>query len=289
MLSRPRNFLNGSGCVGGCRFAIDPDLRADQAPVIFLPHLDPGAALLAAAPATFNNVKTVGSITPTFQRSTPDFTYWIVEDSHGRLPVVRVREVSASAQSAGIIPIDADFTTRLGALLRLRDLMTGRLHARPLERLTRQRRQRLALTLRALDGHLAHASYRVIAQGLFGRGCIPAGAAWKTHDLRDRTIRLSRSGLKLMHGGYLDLLRSPQPRHRAPALSDRAQARRSPAGCAVLWLLNRGRNPAVSVLSSNSATSFAANTWLDFSTGRSNAQPGRSSSRPSRRSAIRAH
>jgi hypothetical protein len=83
--------------------------------------------------------------------------------------------------------------------------------------------------LRALDGRLAHASYRVIAQGLFGRAGLPAGAAWKTHDLRDRTIRLARSGWKLMHGGYLDLLRSPQPRHRAPAPSDRAQARRSPA------------------------------------------------------------
>jgi hypothetical protein len=175
-------------------------------------------------------VKIVGTITPTFQRSTPDFTYWIIEDSHGRLPVVCVHEVSASAQSAAIIPIDADFTTRLGALLRLHNFMTGRLHTRPAERLTKQRRQRLALTLRALDGHLAHASYRVIAQGLFGRARIPAGVAWKTHDLRDRTIRLSRNGLKLMHGGYLDLLRSPQPRHRAPALSDRAQARRSPAG-----------------------------------------------------------
>jgi hypothetical protein len=38
---------------------------------------------------------------------------------------------------------------------------------------------------------------------------IPAGAGWKTHDLRDRTIRLVRSGVKLMRGGYLDLLRYP--------------------------------------------------------------------------------
>jgi hypothetical protein len=233
LLNRRRNFPNCSGCAGGCRFAIDPDLRADQAPVVFLPHLDPGAALLAAAPATFNGVQTVGTITPIFQRSTRDFTYWIIEDSHGRLPVVRVREVSASAPAAAIIPIDADFTTRLGALLRLRNYMTGRLHVRPPERLTRQRRQRLALTLRALDGRLAHASYRVIAQGLFGRAGLPAGAAWKTHDLRDRTIRLARSGWQLMHGGYLDLLRSPQPRRRAPALSDRAQARRSPPGWVV--------------------------------------------------------
>ncbi|WP_371418440.1 DNA -binding domain-containing protein [Methylocapsa sp. S129] len=30
--------------------------------------------------------------------------------------------------------------------------------------------------------------------------------AWKTHDLRNRTIRLVKSGLALMHGGYRELL-----------------------------------------------------------------------------------
>ena len=66
-------------------------------------------------------------------------------------------------------------------------------------------------TLRALDGRLAGESYRIIAQSLFGRSHIPAGAGWKTHELRDRTIRLARAGLKLMRGGYLDLLRYPRP------------------------------------------------------------------------------
>jgi hypothetical protein len=125
---------------------------------------------------------------------------------------VGIGDVSASAPAAAIIPFDADFTTRVGALLRLRYCMTDRLHTRAPERLTTQRRQRLTLTLRALDGRLARASYRVIAQSLFGCARLPAGAAWKTHDLRDRTIRLARSGLRLMQGGYLDLLRSPRPR-----------------------------------------------------------------------------
>ncbi len=31
--------------------------------------------------------------------------------------------------------------------------------------------------------------------------------AWKTHDLRNRTIRLVQSGLALMRGGYRELLR----------------------------------------------------------------------------------
>jgi hypothetical protein len=67
----------------------------------------------------------------------------------------------------------------------------------------------LGLTLRALDGHLAGESYRAIAHVLFGSRRVPSGAAWKTHDLRDRTIRLVRTGVRLVRGGYLDLLRHP--------------------------------------------------------------------------------
>jgi hypothetical protein len=66
-----------------------------------------------------------------------------------------------------------------------------------------------ATARRTLDGHLAGETYRDIARVLFGATRIPAGPAWKTHDLRDRTIRLVRTGLHLMRGGYLDLLRYP--------------------------------------------------------------------------------
>lgn len=64
--------------------------------------------------------------------------------------------------------------------------------------------------LRALDGRLAGVSYRTLAQSLFERARIPTGASWKTHELRDRTIRLARAGLDLMRGGYLGLLRYPR-------------------------------------------------------------------------------
>jgi hypothetical protein len=64
------------------------------------------------------------------------------------------------------------------------------------------------LSLRALDGHMDGASYRAIAEVLFGRRRIPE-LAWKTHDLRSRTIRLVQAGLTLMRGGYRALLRPP--------------------------------------------------------------------------------
>ena len=96
--------------------------------------------------------------------------------------------------------------------MRLWRAVTGRPRRRAPGQMTRQRHDRLTLTLRALDGRLAGASYRDIAQGLFGQTRVPAGAGWKTHELRDRTIRLARAGLGLMRGGYLDLLRYPQSR-----------------------------------------------------------------------------
>ena len=89
---------------------------------------------------------------------------------------------------------------------------TGQFRGQPQHHLTLQQRRRLVLALRALDGRLAGNSYRVIAQSLFGETRVTTGPAWKTHDLRDRTIRFCRRGLELMRGGYLDLLRYPRQR-----------------------------------------------------------------------------
>ena len=64
------------------------------------------------------------------------------------------------------------------------------------------------LALRALDGRLDKASYRDIAEALFGRSRMP-DRGWKTHDIRDRTVRLARLGFSLMQGGYRRLLLYP--------------------------------------------------------------------------------
>jgi len=69
-----------------------------------------------------------------------------------------------------------------------------------------QRRDRLVSMVRALDGHLAEASYREIAQVLFGARRVE-GEMWKTSSLCDRTIRLVKGGLALMRAGYRKLLR----------------------------------------------------------------------------------
>jgi len=112
---------------------------------------------------------------------------------------------------AAELPFDENFEIRTHAARRLWRSLNGR-HAGPtFQEMSPQRRLRLVLALRALDGRLEGNSYRAIAEGLFGAKRIPE-RAWKTHDLRNRTIRLVRTGFDLMRGGYRELLRQVRRR-----------------------------------------------------------------------------
>ncbi len=119
-----------------------------------------------------------------------------------------LRDTAPNLPLAVIMPLDDDLPIRAEAALRLWAQIMGRSadHGREPLALTRQRRDRLILILRALDGHLAEASYREIAKVLFGADRVER-EAWKTSSLRDRTIRLVKGGLSLMQAGYRKLLR----------------------------------------------------------------------------------
>lgn len=67
--------------------------------------------------------------------------------------------------------------------------------------------------LRAVDARLAGASYREIAAALFGEAEVGNVRDWKNHPTRAVVIRLVRTGLRLINGGYLGLL---LPVKRAP-------------------------------------------------------------------------
>ena len=106
---------------------------------------------------------------------------------------------------AALVPLDADAPERLTAISRF----WHALHSPPPPadaRLTPQRRRRLSHMLQALDGHTFGATYRDIAEVMFG---VPRVASdpWKTSALRDTTMRLVRDGLAMVDGGYRDLLR----------------------------------------------------------------------------------
>jgi hypothetical protein len=123
-----------------------------------------------------------------------------------------LRELPAEGSSLAVeLPLDADFDVRLQAAQRLWSALGKRVPGPPRPALSSQRRQRLTLAIRALDGRTEGNSYRVIAEVLFGKDRIPE-RAWKTHDLRNRTIRLVQGGLALMRGGYRALLRRGRKR-----------------------------------------------------------------------------
>ncbi len=118
-----------------------------------------------------------------------------------------MKELPAAGVSQAIeLPMDSSFELRAQAAHSLWRTLSGRSPGPPPSGFSQQRRQRFALILRALDGRNENKSYRAIAEGLFGKKRIPE-RGWKTHDLRNLTIRLVQRGLALMRGGYRELLR----------------------------------------------------------------------------------
>lgn len=126
-------------------------------------------------------------------------------DSLFRLHII---EAPGEETPCVVLPLDRLFEIRAAAALRLWRGMTGRSSGCDPGALPAARRDRLVLALRALDARLEKASYRDIAEALFGAGRLPE-RGWKTYDLRDRTVRLARLGDAMMHGGYRRLLLYP--------------------------------------------------------------------------------
>ena len=108
------------------------------------------------------------------------------------------------------LPLDRDFEFRVDAGRRLWRGLSGRQQGTPLHALSAYRRRRLALALRALDARTDGATYREIAKVLLPAHRITE-PDWRTHDVRNRIIRLVKTGFALMQGGYRNLLR---PTHR---------------------------------------------------------------------------
>lgn len=113
--------------------------------------------------------------------------------------------LTAGAHYAAELPLDSSLEARAHAATRLWRAMNGRAPGPAFHRLSKQRRERLCTALRAVAAYFAGATYRSIAEALFGEKRIP-DRAWKTDHLRSRIIRLVKSGLAFVRGGYRKLL-----------------------------------------------------------------------------------
>lgn len=208
--SQSNDQAEAFACRWGMRFCVAPDIPANKAALIWLPQINPASVLIAPAPGAFAGARRVDPSSAAYERAADDGRYLLIDDGRSRIPVVLLAGSTRKTPAAALVPLDDDFAVRLEAALRLWQCLSG-LGGTESKRPTPQRRERLTFTLRALDARLANERYRAIALGLFGEARVPSAAHWKTHDLRARTIRLVRSGLDLMRGGYIRLLSG---RHR---------------------------------------------------------------------------
>lgn len=169
------------------------------------------ATTIILAPAEFETVPSTLLFQPdawpgeTLIREYPDGVHLLLRDGRHRHQLW-IRELPVGgAPLAVLLPLDDMTPHRAEAALRFwRHVRMGKGTDAP--KLAKQRLARLCTCLRATDAWLDGASYRTIATALFGSRRVER-EVWRTASLRDTTIRLVRDGLRLMRGGYLDLLR----------------------------------------------------------------------------------
>ena len=128
----------------------------------------------------------------------------IAPDAQHRLWMPRPIAVGAAVACA--IPLGSGAAFNTAAVLQFwRHITGGRTPQRRLD----GRLKRAQLSLWALDQHDAGASYRALAEQMFGLARVTA-ESWRTSPLRDSTIRLVRTGAALVAGDYRRLLRPPR-------------------------------------------------------------------------------
>ena len=193
---------------GGCLFAADPQKTFDGQTIFWAPEalstVLPVRRVVFSVFSGRHHLDLAKIAGGQFRRA-PDGWHAVVPLG-GAIYRLWVHELPADDSLLAVeLPLDANFDVRSRAAHRLWLALEKRPLGSPPLPLPVQRRRRLILAVRALDGWLEGNSYREIAEGLFGRRRVP-DRGWKSHDLRGRTIRLVQTGLALMRGGYRALL-----------------------------------------------------------------------------------
>lgn len=115
--------------------------------------------------------------------------------------------------NAIVLPLDANFETRLDAARRFWRAANGRPLGTLYGSLPQQTRLRHILNLRVFDGRSTRVPYRRLAEELLSREPI-APRDWRDHHLRHKLRAILRRADRLVAGGYRDLLLYPQSRSR---------------------------------------------------------------------------
>lgn len=205
-----QSTLNVTGmlCVldGGCNFEVAPTLNATETAIFWAPEADPGTVILTALPP----LPGLQSVAPPdldrdTARSSADGLSIIHGHGAGAVRLLLTGDVAPDHAVAALVPLGADGLDRIEAVTRLWRAFNNR-PVPPDSRLTVQQRRRMRHMLQAVDGRMDGASYREIADTIYGAPRV-AENPWKTSALRDSTIDLVKDGLALIAGGYRKLLR----------------------------------------------------------------------------------
>jgi hypothetical protein len=178
--------------------------------VLWRPELLPLNVILVPAPDSFKAARRLDlrDVASGFAESREsDGRHIVLPDLHGEHRLW-LRDPDSRGPLAALIPLDENVLLRVAGLLRFQRHLAGH-PSGPLPRaweITPRQRRRLVLMVRALDGRLASASYREIAEVLYGPEQVTR-YPWKTSSIRGQTIRLVRDAIATMNGGYRKLLR----------------------------------------------------------------------------------
>uniref|UniRef100_UPI0038D1D745 DUF2285 domain-containing protein n=1 Tax=Novacetimonas hansenii TaxID=436 RepID=UPI0038D1D745 len=157
------------------------------------------------------------AIIPINLAALPDLVARLDDDKawHGFWPVgasahqfwLPTRPVDGSVAYVVVLRLDKLLELRAEAVMRLWRALVGRSEGRWAHDFPKQTRDRHILMLRAFDGRADGASYRKLAEALFGfRG---RKADWENDPRKNQVRRLVADGRYYVRGGYRDLLRYP--------------------------------------------------------------------------------
>lgn len=139
------------------------------------------------------------------RKSAEDGTHLIVRDKNYCFQLFLLATADLGDALQANIPFDDIAGTRCEAVNRFYRFLIGETPAKMPRRCGM--RAKYPHALQALDGCIAGATYREIAEVLFGAARIEQ-ESWKTSTLRSSTIRLVKLAEDLMRGGYKELLLS---------------------------------------------------------------------------------
>jgi hypothetical protein len=200
-----------SGGIGGWFFAADPDRSFFEQTIFWapeaLPTIVPVRPTLLVGSHTYVRLD-LGELKDSQLQQGPDGWHAVLH-LRGVEHRIWFKEAPLVAATYTVeFPLDRDFEFRADAGRRLWRGLNGRPQGAPLHALSAHRRRRVALALRASDARRDGATYREIAEVL-----LPAQRIrerdWRTHEVRNHIIRLVKTGLALVQGGYRALLKPP--------------------------------------------------------------------------------